>query len=241
MTDTIVIERELPPPPTGLWAALLKAQSEFPTIGRHKTAKVPTKSGGEYSYDYADLGDILRAVDPILWANGLVMTQPITITENGLVIRTTLVHPASGEREVADFPLPMDGAGAQAVGSLITYFRRYSAQAMLGIVTESDSDAQDVDVPRRSPQRSSAAPRRSGVSGAGSTAQTHDADLGRLLAILKDDVGRLDEGGRAEWEDYKSEWNWDANFKAGALTVEMVNDARKAVAGMLAGAGVEPY
>lgn len=225
----------------GLWAALLKAQDEFPVILRGKTALVPTKSGKEYSYSYADLGDILSLVGPVLRANGLVLTQPITITENGCVIRNTLVHAPSGEREVDDFPLPMDGTGAQQVGSLITYFRRYSAQAMLGIVTESDSDAADVDVPRRAPQRPqgrSNGPRR---SGAGSTAQTHDADLGALLAYLKSEVSRLDEGGKAEWEDWKAEWNWDANFKGGALTVEMVNDARLAVSGMLAGAGEEPY
>lgn len=225
----------------GLWAALLKAQGEFPVIGKAKTAEVPTKTGGKYSYQYADLADILAAVGPVLRANGLVLTQPITTTEAGAVIRSTLVHAVSGEREVADFPLPMEGAGAQQVGSLITYFRRYEAQAMLGIVAESDSDAQDVDVPRTAPRRSTARSSGSRGSGAASTAQSTEPDLGALLQVLKADVGHLDEGGRAEWEDWKAEWNWEANFKAGALTVEMVKDARAAVTGMLAAGSTEPY
>lgn len=195
----------------GLWAALLKAQESFPAIVRAKTAKVPTKSGGEYSYDYADLGDILRAVGPVLRANGLVLVQPIVSTPDGAAIRSKLVHAPSGEQEVSDFPLPMDGAGAQQIGSLITYWRRYSAQAILGIVTESDSDARDVDVPRRQPRSSggrSSAP-RSGSQGSGAPTRTSPS-VGVLMDELKLAVSTIEtDGGRAEWDDWKSEKGWD--------------------------------
>ena len=42
-----------------LAAALVCAQAEFPTVTKTKVARVPTKGGGEYSYRYADLPDVL--------------------------------------------------------------------------------------------------------------------------------------------------------------------------------------
>jgi hypothetical protein len=236
----------------GLWAALLKAQESFPVIVRGKTAKVPTKNGGEYSYGYADLGDILREVGPVLRANGLVLIQPIVSTPDGAAIRSTLVHAPSGEKEISDFPLPMDGAGAQQVGSLITYWRRYSAQAILGITTESDSDAQDVDVPRRGQARSSGAspsgPRRAS-QGSGAPTRTSPS-VGVLMGQLKLDEAKLTtDGGRAEWEDWKAEKGWDRVWATSPevreskrpLIEEALRVVNSALVGEKARSGDEPW
>lgn len=231
----------------GLWAALLRAQESFPAIVRGKTATVPTRNDGSYSYAYADLGDILREVGPILRAQGLVLTQPIVWLPGGAAIRTVLVHAPSGEREVSEFPLPMEGSTAQQVGSLITYWRRYSAQAMLGITTESDSDAQDVNVPRRSQGRSSAPRGRSGGSGG---ARSTKPSLGVLWGDLKNLASTLEGGAQEEWDDWKAEHDWARIMAAdeGKLVeskrdviVAALTAVRAIKAGEAAAAGAEPW
>ena len=40
-------------------ASFVAAQAAFPEIPKNKTANIPTNSGGSYSYEYADLPDVL--------------------------------------------------------------------------------------------------------------------------------------------------------------------------------------
>ncbi len=116
-----------------LHAALAKAQGEFPAITKDKTAKA-----GSYSYDYADLATILNAVRPVLSANGLAIVQPLE--NNGTpAIRTMLLH-KDGAVLAASFPIPELPASPQALGSLLTYLRRYALVSMLGLAAEEDDD-----------------------------------------------------------------------------------------------------
>lgn len=126
--------------------ALLKAQGEFPSIPRGKTANVPTKSGGSYSYSYADLGDVVDACQPILAKNELVLFQVGVVAEGKQALRTILGH-SSGETIQSDFLLPFTD-DCQDAGGNITYFRRYAQCAILGIVTEEDTDGQQKAKPR---------------------------------------------------------------------------------------------
>ncbi len=124
-----------------LYEALAKAQKEFPKIPRNRTAKVRMKSGGEYSYNYADLGDVVNAVLPILHSNGLLYYQfgEVSAGRNKLV--TCIAHQETSDKLQSEFLLP-DSNDPQATGADITYFRRYALCAALGIVTEDDTDAQ---------------------------------------------------------------------------------------------------
>lgn len=120
--------------------ALVSAKARFPVINKANTATVPTKSGGSYSYAYADIGDINAAVDPVLNANGLVVIQAPSIAPDGTpALTTTLLH-FSGEYISEQMSLQTEGGGAQAQGSGITYARRYAKSAMLDLVIESDDD-----------------------------------------------------------------------------------------------------
>jgi len=47
-----------------LAGALAAAQAEYPVVPKNRTAKVKTKLGGDYSYSYADLADILKLILP---------------------------------------------------------------------------------------------------------------------------------------------------------------------------------
>jgi hypothetical protein len=130
-----------------LASALAKAQGEFPAIEKNKTAKIPKKTGGDYSYQYADLADIIRVVTPALTKYGLSVTQSPTLVGDKFVLETVLMH-ASGEWRSALYPL-MGHERAQEQGSEITYARRYALCPMLGIHGEEDDDGKAAsDAPR---------------------------------------------------------------------------------------------
>lgn len=117
-----------------LAAALSKAQAEYQPLKKSKTAKIKMKSGGEYSYKYADLADMLECTRAALGKNGLAITQLI----NGSILETKLIH-ESGESLESTADLPT-GISAQEYGSAITYLRRYTLGPMLGIASEEDDD-----------------------------------------------------------------------------------------------------
>ena len=64
-------------PTPKLSAALVKALAELTVLDRGKTASVQMKSGGSYSYSYADIADVVAATRPVLAANGLVALTPV--------------------------------------------------------------------------------------------------------------------------------------------------------------------
>jgi len=121
--------------------ALAEFQAEVANPPKSRTARVPTKSGGEYKYNYADLGDIINAVRPIMAKHGLSAIQPTLTGEGSVGCMTRLGH-TSGEWMLSDpFTIPAANATPQTIGGYVTYARRYSLAGMLGIATEDDDDA----------------------------------------------------------------------------------------------------
>ena len=122
-----------------LAGALAKAQGMFGTVSKTKSVQVRMKSGGTYSYKYADLGDIIAATRKPLAENGLAVTQHVMFEGRTARITTMLFH-SSGE--CMSFVLDMDvnEKGPQALGSAITYGRRYTLSSLLNIASEDDED-----------------------------------------------------------------------------------------------------
>lgn len=123
--------------PQTLAAALAALQADLPTIAKSETANVQTKQSS-YSYSYAGLASITEAIMPRLTRVGLSFTAAPTFQGDRFVLRCTLLH-VSGEREEALYPLPTSGT-PQAIGSAITYGRRYTLCAMTGVAPEDDDD-----------------------------------------------------------------------------------------------------
>jgi hypothetical protein len=136
--------------------ALVAFQGEMPTIAKGKRAEVPTKAGGKYTYTYADLADVTEAAMPVLTKHGLAFSACPQRTEHGSYeLVGTLLH-TSGESLTG--ALPISGGNEQAMGSSLTYQRRYLLGSMTGIVTDDDDDgrlAQDAE--RRQQERQPAA------------------------------------------------------------------------------------
>jgi hypothetical protein len=103
----------------------------------------PIYKGTEgYGYSYADWGQILEIVNPLMQKHGLGFTQPL----DGTRLKTIVFHIESGESIEGSVEIPQDISLAkmnafQVIGSGITYYRRYSLSAMLGLVTDKDADA----------------------------------------------------------------------------------------------------
>jgi hypothetical protein len=119
--------------------ALAKAQGTFGQLRRDKTVKVRMKSGGEYSFSYAPLESILKAVMPSLTANGLSLTQSTGTVADKEFVRTQLRH-ASGETIENNTKILVADSGPQAYGSALTYARRYGITLLLCICADDDDD-----------------------------------------------------------------------------------------------------
>jgi hypothetical protein len=114
--------------------AFAKAQAEFPTIPKTKTADM-----GTYSYTYADLGDIIEAVRPILVKHNLAFAQSAVTQDGKIGIETRIYHTAGHVEIFGPLYLPA-GNDARSAGSAVTYARRYSLTAALGITSDEDAD-----------------------------------------------------------------------------------------------------
>jgi hypothetical protein len=122
-------------------AALAKAQAQIKMPAKTKTARVKMraeKGGGEYTFNYADLTDVIEAVRGPLSAAGIAFSHCITSDDKGLLLETTLLH-ESGQFISTIYPLDLN-ATAQANGSEITYAKRYSLSMLCGVSAEEDDD-----------------------------------------------------------------------------------------------------
>jgi len=121
-----------------LLEALAKAQGSFPVIEKRRTAEVIMKSGGKYTYNFADLADVIAAIKDPLSKNGLTQYQ-FFFPEGGKNILVTVLSHSSGEWIKSVLPLP-PASDPQHFGSILTYYRRYTLQAIVGVFAEEDDD-----------------------------------------------------------------------------------------------------
>lgn len=123
--------------------SLAKAQGEFTAAERDHIAKVMSKKGegSSYSYAYADLQAYLEVCRKPLADNGLSFIQNVGVDGQKATVSTLLIH-ASGQWLESD-PLSLSATDSlpQSIGSAITYARRYSLSAVLGMASEADDDA----------------------------------------------------------------------------------------------------
>jgi hypothetical protein len=127
--------------------ALSKFQAEVKNPGNNATNPM-------YKSKYATLDNVINTVKPVLAKFGLSYIQSPSTSEDGLHIGTvTLLMHESGEWIESDpIVLPAYKLGrdsvkvydAQAAGIAITYSRRYSLSALLGVSSEDDDDANGI-------------------------------------------------------------------------------------------------
>lgn len=117
--------------------------------GLEKSAQVnysvKNRNTGEWmrkAFDYVPLDNILNKIKE---NQNFALLQPIGIDENGVCgVKCILVHKSGHVFETSTYPFAVkEGAKIQDEGAEITYRKRYSLGAFLGMATEEDTDGND--------------------------------------------------------------------------------------------------
>lgn len=117
--------------------------------GLEKSAQVnysvKNRNTGEWmrkAFDYVPLDNILNKIKE---NQNFALLQPIGIDENGVCgVKCILVHKSGHVFETSTYPFTVkEGAKIQDEGAEITYRKRYSLGAFLGMATEEDTDGND--------------------------------------------------------------------------------------------------
>ena len=141
---------------TELLAVLEEVQSEIPTMPKNSQA---------YGYKYTDLDTITQTIKPILHKHALAYMQSIGSTMQGQATLTTRLFNSNGQYIEDTVALPIitntKNNEAQTLGMSITYMRRYTLCAMLGITSEEDVDAnaEKKEQPQKQPPKQSVPPK----------------------------------------------------------------------------------
>lgn len=107
------------------------------------------KSTQGYGYNYADLKSIIDVIKPIMKEHGLWYQHSLRIhptTFEQIVVTMVYCTDNTDDYIVSETLLSKDAVLPKqntfmTIGSGITYFRRYHIVAMLGLLTEEDTDA----------------------------------------------------------------------------------------------------
>ena len=123
-------EKNLPPT---IAEALVAFQADLPRVQKGSRNE-------HFRSSYADLADVVGVVLPALARQGLSWVTVPTMTPTGFALLYTLQH-VSGDQIEGSWPLPNPAETTpQAVGSALTYARRYALSAVTGVAPDEDDD-----------------------------------------------------------------------------------------------------
>ena len=170
-----------------LFAALSKAQGAF--------GHAPKRAENPYFHSrYAELADVLDTIREPLAANGLAVVQ-MPGWEGELVTLTTRLGHASGqwiESTAAARPVKND---PQGLGSCLTYLRRYTLAAVLGIAqADDDGNAASEQAIAEKPKPKQSEPKRKEPA-QGSPLDDYRDVIGQItsVAAINERVAKLPE------------------------------------------------
>lgn len=117
----------------------MQVLNEVPNFVTDETAQA-----GNRTYKYLNLATILKTIKPVFENHGLAFSQRVTFDNAGearQVIGTveTIIFDCDEQVVACSYPFFVTG-DPQQVGSAITYARRYSLYAVLGIFPDKDDD-----------------------------------------------------------------------------------------------------
>lgn len=122
-----------------LYTRFMKVLNEVPNFVTDETAQA-----GNRTYKYLNLATILKTIKPVFEKHGLAFSQRVTFDNAGearQVMGTveTIIFDDKDLMVACSYPFFVTG-DPQQVGSAITYARRYSLYAVLGIFPDKDDD-----------------------------------------------------------------------------------------------------
>lgn len=115
--------------------ALAAAQGDFVIIPKDRKV-----DAGQRKYVYADLAGVLSVVRPALAKHGIALTQCLRMDNEILMLRTEVR--GYGAALGSEMPIMAQLSNPQAVGSYLTYARRYSLCSLVGVAADDDDDGE---------------------------------------------------------------------------------------------------
>lgn len=112
---------------------MLEIYKKIYDIQKEVGAITKDETNPHFKNTYFDINTLIEHIHPLLSKYNLILLQPIS----GTVISSQIIDIDSGEMidSSIDFALLSD---PQKMGSLITYYRRYTLQSLLGLRAEDD-------------------------------------------------------------------------------------------------------
>lgn len=163
-------------------AALSQMQPFLPTVEKNGTITIIEKGGTKViqSTPYALWEDINEAMRPVLGDNGFALSFRCGTTAEGKITVTGILSHEEGHQEETTIVLTHDSTGSknavQAVGSSISYGKRYTAGLLLNITSRASPEGDDDGVAAGAPASISAEQRN---------------EIQMLLDDTNSDVGRF--------------------------------------------------
>ena len=115
-----------------LATALAKAQGEI-------KGAVKDSANPFFKSKYADLSSVVEAIRAAFSKHGLSYIQTVSESEKDEVrVETIILHSSGDWISCGILALPVSKADAQGYGSALTYARRYSLSAAVGVAPEDD-------------------------------------------------------------------------------------------------------
>lgn len=117
----------------------MQVLNEVPNFSTDETA-----NAGSRTYKYLNLATLLKNIKPIFEKHDIAFSQKVTFNGTGDGRQTlgtveTIIFDENEQQTVCSYPFFVTG-DPQQVGSAITYARRYSLTAVLGIFPDKDDD-----------------------------------------------------------------------------------------------------
>lgn len=119
-----------------LFTALSKAQAEMEVSGM-------TSNNPFFKSKYASYADVVRASRPYLTKHGLSVSQHIVTTDDGVSYLYNYLGHGSGQFIESRVKINPAKSDVQSLGAYVTYMKRYSYAAIVGVVTD-DIDVDDM-------------------------------------------------------------------------------------------------
>lgn len=119
-----------------LFAALAKAQAKMNIAGKDN-------ANAYFKAKYADLTDLVKASRPALTENSLSIIQQILTNDEGQSILYTILAHSSGQYISTQMRITPPKSDIQAMGSYISYLRRYSYACIVGVVASNEKEEDD--------------------------------------------------------------------------------------------------
>lgn len=116
------------------------------------------KTNPFHNSKYFDINGLLDHVGPMLEKENILLLQPL----EGNKVTTKLIDLEDGTEQTSSLEIPGGETNPQKIGSMITYFRRYTLASLLAIQAEDDdaNKASGYSSPKKEVQPAEAEPEK---------------------------------------------------------------------------------